>query len=248
MPVRPVTAKIEAIIAASGSGLRLGGDMPKQFQLLAGRPVLAHTLGVFDKACIVNGITVAVPEKYVQHTCYMAAEYGFEKIRAVLPGGESRAESIFAALKSLPGDTDIVLIHDGVRPLVTADLIVAISECAQIYGAAIPGIPLTDTLKEASASGQVIATPVRSKYWRVQTPQGFTYDLIMSAYNQGERDGVLGEVTDDSALVERMGRPVQMIEGSPGNIKITTREDMLMCEFLLAKTAQGAVLRCSEEM
>jgi len=255
---------VAVIIAASGSGTRLGGDMPKQFQMLGGKPVLAHTLEAFNRLDIINTIVIAAPAEYVIHTQEICTKYGYEKVLAVVPGGTNRAESVYAALKKLPAnivnhDTDIsahtrinnpkfsashnntvkdyaagiVLIHDGVRPFVTDILIKAVVKSTHTHGAAIAGTVLTDTLKEADENGQVISTPSRERFWRTQTPQGFTYQLIMKAYAQGEKDGILPHVTDDSALVERLGVAVQMVEGHPSNIKITTREDMLLGEVLL---------------
>ena len=237
---------VTAIIAAGGSGKRLGGDIPKQFQLLAGRPVLAHTIGAFDRLDIIGGIVVAVPAGYRQHTSEIVAGQGFKKVRVVTEGGTNRAASIYAALKALQsgnghretpgGEPGIVLIHDGVRPFVSETQIRAVAQAAKTHTAAISGTPLTDTLKEVSESAQVLSTPDRKRYWRVQTPQGFTYDVIMRAYAQGETDGILPQATDDSMLVERLGIPVRMVEGEPGNIKITTIEDMTLGEIFLKHT------------
>jgi len=224
---------ISVIIAASGSGQRLGGHKPKQFQLLGGRPVLAHTLLAFERLDIIDEIIIAAPVEYTAHTWDITARYGFSKVREVVPGGANRAESIYAALKKLHKDTNIVLIHDGVRPFVSEETIKSVVRTAEIYGAAVAGIPLTDTIKEVSRTGHVVATPDRQRFWQVQTPQGFTYDMIKNAYAQGEKDDILVTATDDSILVERLGHGVKMVEGHPGNIKITTREDLLLSEMLL---------------
>jgi len=215
----------------------MGGDMPKQFQQLGGRPVLAHTMDAFNRADAVGRIVVTVPAEYVNHAWEIAKVNEFDKVKAVIAGGDSRAASIYAALKALPfmGGTgqEVVLIHDGVRPFVSEDLIKAVARAARTHGAAIAGIPLTDTIKEVDRKSKVISTPDRSRYWRVQTPQGFTYDMLMKAYIQGEKDGILPQATDDSMLVERLGVPVTMVEGEPRNIKITTPEDMALGEALL---------------
>ena len=224
---------IAAIIAASGSGTRLGGNIPKQFQLLGNKPVLAHTLGVFNRLDIIDDIIVAVPADYTAHTQDIIFRYNFNKTHTIVPGGANRAVSVYAALKKLPPTTNIVLIHDGVRPFVSEALIHAVAKSASTHGAAIPGTPLTDTIKEVDATGLVTATPDRRRFWRVQTPQGFTHELIMKAYAQGERDDILAHATDDSMLVERLGIPVHMVEGDSSNIKITTREDLALSEALL---------------
>jgi len=224
--------QVSVIITAGGSGLRLGGSIPKQFQFLGGKPVLARTLGVFNRSEIVKDIYVAAPANYVPHTHEIVDVYGIHKARAVIAGGENRAASIYAVLKEMP-PCEIVLIHDGVRPFTSENLINAVAEAARSQCAAIAGIPLTDTIKEVNENGQVISTPNRNRLWRVQTPQGFTYELIMGAYAQGERDGILPIATDDSVLVERLGIKVTMVEGDATNIKITTLEDMAFGEMLL---------------
>ena len=230
---------VAAIITASGSGLRMGGNLPKQFQQLGGKPILAHTMAAFNRVDIISKIVVTAPAEYINHAWEIATANKLDKIGAVITGGTSRAASIYAALKALPfvgKGPKIVLIHDGVRPFVSEELINAVAKAAQTHGAAVAGIPLTDTIKEVDSKNRVTSTPDRNQFWRVQTPQGFTYDTIMDAYAQGENDDMLSQATDDSMLVERLGIPVMMIEGDPGNIKITTPEDMAMGEGLLKKT------------
>jgi len=224
---------VAAIIAASGSGLRLGGDKPKQYQSLGDKPVLAHTLGVFDQLDIINEIYIAAPAAYVTHTWEIAKSNGFSKVKAVVSGGANRAQSIYKALKEIPEHTGIVLIHDGVRPFVSGELIKAVAKAARIHGAAVAGTPLTDTIKEVDEKGQVLSTPDRKRLWRIQTPQGFTYELIAKAYAQGKKDKILDQATDDSMLVERLGTPVHIVEGHPSNIKLTTQEDLLLGELML---------------
>jgi len=244
--------QVSVIITASGSGLRMGGDVPKQFLLIGGKPVLAHTMDAFNRVSIVDKIVVTAPAEYVNHAWEIATAHKLNKVRAVIAGGASRAASIYAALKALPfvgtgtgpeklphsGDKpnsppEIVLIHDGVRPFVSEELIKSVARATQAHGAAIVGTPITDTIKEVDKKLRITSTPDRSRLWRVQTPQGFTYDMIMKAYAQGEKDGIFPQATDDSMLVERLGKPVTMVEGDPGNIKITTPEDMAIGEVLL---------------
>jgi len=223
---------IAVIIAASGSGQRLGGDKPKQFQPLGGKPVLAHSIRAFERLDIIDEIIIAAPAEFVTYTWDIAAQYGFLKVRKIVPGGANRARSVYAALQQLT-DTRIVLIHDGVRPFISEEIIKSVAHAADTHGAAVAGIPLTDTIKEVNETFQVVQTLDRQRFWRVQTPQGFTYDIIKKAYAQGEKEGILDSATDDSMLVERLGIAVQMAEGHPGNIKITTREDLLLGEILL---------------
>lgn len=232
--------------------MRFGGNIPKQFQLIGDKPILAHTMAAFNNVDIVNKIIVTTPANYINHAWEIATAHNFSKVRAVIAGGSSRAASIYAALKALPfvdtgealpGGThsasDIVLIHDGVRPFASEALIRAVSDAAGKHGAAITGTPLTDTIKEVDSKSRVTSTPDRSRYWRVQTPQGFTYDTIMKAYAKAEKDGNLDQATDDSMLIERLGITVHMVTGETNNIKITTREDLAMCEVLLQHTRKS---------
>jgi len=191
---------------------------------------LKRTIAVFDGLDFVSEIAVAVPVGYVS-----AVEgYGFGKVRHVIEGGKSRGESVYAVLKCLDAvSEDVVLIHDGARPFVTHEIICDVAEAVEKYGAAVACTPLTDTVKQVDANGRITATPDRNQLWRAQTPQGFTYGIIAKAYEKGLRDGVISEVTDDSALVERMGIDVYVVAASPGNIKITTPEDMVLAEVFL---------------
>jgi len=249
---------IKVIIPASGIGTRFGSDTPKQFVALKGEPILKRTISAFQHLAIVDEIVVAVPQGYVQ----TVIGYGFDKVRHVVEGGKDRASSVYAALKCLPIDTHIVLIHDGVRPFVTCALVQTVVKTVKQHGAAVACTPVTDTIKQSkkaapplskgSVAGihslrnggvwgsaplepnhQIEATLDRTRLWRAQTPQGFTYNIIMKAYRQAEKDGILHQATDDSALVERLGIPVYIVPSSPRNIKITTAEDLMIAEAFL---------------
>ena len=221
--------QVKVVIPASGSGTRLGGNIPKQFQLLGGIPILNRTVSAFQRSSIVTEIAIAVPQGFL-HIHQDMLDSGFDKVKYVIEGGDTRATSVYAALKCLtPGG--IVLIHDGARPLVSMETIEAVTVAAEKHGAAIACTAVTDTLKEATPNGKIIATPERSRIWRAQTPQGFTYDLIKQAYEQGEH--VFDTVTDDCMLVERMGIPVYVVPTVASNIKITTPEDLIIAEAFL---------------
>jgi len=222
---------VAVIIAASGTGSRMGGQMPKQFQMLGTKPILAHTIEAFNKLDLIGQIVIAAPEKYVAHTQEISAAY--PKVQAVAPGGKNRAQSVYAAAKLLSPEARIVLIHDGVRPFVTSELIMAVIEATKTHGAAIAGTPLTDTLKQVDAKVQITHTPDRSRFWHAQTPQGFTYDLLMKAYAQAQKDGILDQATDDSSLVEHLGHRVQIVASTTKNIKITTPEDLRLANLLI---------------
>jgi len=226
---------IKVIIPASGIGARMGADVPKQFLMLKGQHILQRTISVFENMSMVDEIVVAVPSGYVK----IVEDYNFEKVRHIVEGGKSRADSVSAALKCLPADTEVVLIHDGVRPFVKAELVEKVADAAKVYGAAVACAPVTDTIKSRAGIPRhyendpglcrgalllINATLDRSQLWSAQTPQGFTYDIIMRAYEQGEKDGF--QATDDSSLVERLNLPVVIVPSNSGNIKITTAFDM----------------------
>jgi 2-C-methyl-D-erythritol 4-phosphate cytidylyltransferase/2-C-methyl-D-erythritol 4-phosphate cytidylyltransferase/2-C-methyl-D-erythritol 2,4-cyclodiphosphate synthase len=221
--------KISIVIPASGAGLRLGGEIPKQFLTLGGEPILKRTLSVFNSSEIVAEIAVAIPEGYLREV----EAYKIPKLKHIITGGETRAASVFAALKALSPLTQIVLIHDGIRPFVTCETIKAVAQAAEKHGAAVACSPVTDTIKQVDTNGKIIATPDRSTLWQAQTPQGFTYDTILRAYAQAQADGVLNQATDDSARAERIGIPVKIVPSPPSNIKITTQTDLKIAEALI---------------
>ncbi|MCL2187262.1 MAG: 2-C-methyl-D-erythritol 4-phosphate cytidylyltransferase [Defluviitaleaceae bacterium] len=221
---------VSVIIAAAGSGTRFGGETPKQFLQLGEKPVLAHSIQVFQRISYVNEIAVAVPQGHACDVLKMVHDHGLCKVKHVIDGCESRSESICNALQHLNPKTEIVLIHDGVRPLVSAEIIHAVTSAARKHGAAITGLPFTDTVKEVDESGRIVATPMRARFRQVQTPQGFLFPLILDAYKNTPS---LAGFTDDSAIFEANGGAVYVVEGDPHNIKITTREDLLLAHFLL---------------
>jgi len=211
---------IKVIIPASGAGVRFGAAVPKQFLELCGVHILKRTISIFQEMDEIDEIVVAVSPGYAE----MVQAYGLSKAR-IVEGGENRAASVYAALNTLSTNTGIVLIHDGVRPFTTPCLVRAVIAAVKKYGAAVPCIPVTDTIKQVDPHGKITATHDREKLWRAQTPQGFTYDIITAAYRQAEKGGM--EATDDSVLVERMGVPVYVVPSEVGNIKITTPEDLI---------------------
>jgi len=220
---------ISVVIPASGVGSRFGADIPKQFLDLKGKQILQRTIEAFEQMEIVDTIAVAVPNGFSQ----MVEDYGFSKVKHIAEGGESRAFSVLSALRALPEDTEIVLVHDGVRPFVTEDIVTAVVEAVKKHGAAVACCPVTDTIKKVGSAGKITETPNRSDLWQAQTPQGFTYDVIKNAYEWAEKEGLLHHVTDDSSLLEMLGKPVFVVESSRRNIKITTVEDVLFGEAFL---------------
>ena len=223
---------INVVIPASGVGSRFGADVPKQFLELKGEPILKRTISAFQNLDMIDEIAVAVAPEYAQ----MVENFGFNKVRHIVEGGQDRASSVYAALKCLPKNTGIVLIHDGVRPFVTRSLTQAVVVAVKQHGAAVACTPVTDTVKKIDSDKKITETIDRSLLWSAQTPQGFTYDIIMKAYQMAEQDDILGQITDDSALVERMGIPVYAVRSDYLNMKITTKTDLIIAEAYMGIT------------
>ena len=222
--------EVRVIIAASGMGTRLGGDIPKQFLPICGEPILKHTLRVFNDCDFIDGIAVAVPKEYMEEV----RGYGFDRITHVVEGMPERADSVFAALMALEPFHGVVLVHDGIRLFVTEELIKNVACFAYGHGAAVAGVQINETVKMVDDKRSVINTPDRERFWRAQTPQGFLYDMLVDAYTQAAADGVLHSATDDSSLVERLGQHVYMVHGDPLNMKITTKQDFQLAQLIYA--------------
>lgn len=224
--------KVTAIVPAAGRGMRMGEDISKQYLPLAGKPILAHTLASLEQCPAIDEVILAVRGKEVAHCQEVVVEkFALKKVKEIIPGGEHRQDSVYNALKRIRPNCELVLIHDSVRPFLTEELILRTIEETELHGAVAAAVPLTDTIKQGNGRGFVEKTLNRDELWSIQTPQGFKYNLIQKAYSQAYEDGFYG--TDDASLVERMGHPVKIIEGSPENIKITTPEDLIIAEAIL---------------
>jgi 2-C-methyl-D-erythritol 4-phosphate cytidylyltransferase len=223
-----------AIIAAAGTGTRMAGKRAKQFLELAGTPIIFHTLKPFEQCDSIHEIILVLPAADTAGFLSLANQAGLRKLTRVVPGGSTRAESVYRGLLAVRAATaEIVAVHDGVRPFVTPAEIARTVAAAQT-GAAVLVAPVTDTIKEISG-GQVVRTLDRTNLRRSLTPQCFRYDLLRRAY-----DGIDVQdqaLTDDSVLVERLGITVEAIEGSSRNIKITTQEDLQVAEGLLKQVS-----------
>lgn len=222
---------VAAIIPAGGSGCRFGPGQPKQFVSLAGWPVLAHTLARFDQTSAVDLVVLVVPEDHIEAArSRVVNPLGFRKVRRIVPGGETRQESVYNGFLALDDDASLVVVHDGVRPLVRVSTIEAVVEAAREHGAAIAAVPVRDTLKKVD--GQTIqGTLNRGQVWQAQTPQAFDRLWLAEALAAARRDGFTG--TDEAALIERLGRPVRIVPGAADNIKITSPEDLVLAEALV---------------
>ena len=220
-----------AIIAAAGAGTRMASDRPKQFLLLAGTPVIFHTLKPFEECESIHDVIVVLPAEESAGFLSMAQSLGLKKVARVVPGGATRADSVRRGLMSV-GSAEIVAVHDGVRPFVTVAEIDRTIAAAQADGAAILVGPVTDTIKQVSDQ-TVVETLDRDVLRRALTPQCFRYELLRRAYEGADVNDLL--LTDESALVEQLGHRVTVVEGSARNIKITTTEDLAVAEALLKR-------------
>jgi 2-C-methyl-D-erythritol 4-phosphate cytidylyltransferase / 2-C-methyl-D-erythritol 2,4-cyclodiphosphate synthase len=226
----PLTA---AIIAAAGFGTRMGLDHPKQYHLLAGIPILARTVRLFVDHPGIDHLVVVVPEDHREATGVMLARHGLTGVTLV-SGGRRRQDSVRAGLAALAPEMELVLVHDGARPLVSAAVIDRCLEAAARDGAAIAAVPVRDTLKQGDDAGWITATVDRSRLWQAQTPQVARRELLLKAFR---RNGE-AEVTDEAGLLERAGIPVRLVAGAAINIKITHPEDIALAEAILRGDAR----------
>jgi len=205
----------------------------KIYANLAGKPLLAHTVSVFQECSSIDQVVIVLSEDKVEEGRRLVREYGWSKVSEVCPGGARRQDSVKEGLKRLHG-CQWVVIHDGARPCLSIDLIERGLEEARRSGAAIAAIPVTDTIKIVSSDSFVEETPPRQRLWAVQTPQVFRFDIISEAYRRAE-----GDVTDDATLVENLGHKVKVYPGSEANIKVTTPGDLVLAEAILKSRGQG---------
>ena len=220
--------KTGAVIVAAGSSERMGGT-DKMFAVLDGKPVLARVIEVFQACDRISDIVVVLNQQNLEEGKRLVSEGKWSKIKDVCEGGKRRQDSVLNGLNCL-GECDWVVIHDGARPLVTAELIENGLDTAEETGAAIAAVPVTDTIKMAADNLTIQGTPPRQSLWAAQTPQVFRYDIITNAYRK-----LKYEVTDDARAVELMGGSVRIYHGSNDNIKITLPEDLAVAEILLKK-------------
>ena len=220
-----------AIIAAAGTGSRMASDRPKQFLHLGGTPIIFHTLAPFEQCDSIQEVIVVLPAEDAAAFLTLAGKHGLRKLSRVVPGGTTRADSVKRGLMAIrPATAEIVAVHDGVRPFVSVDEIESVVAAAQSDGAAILVAPVTDTIKQVSGNS-VVQTLDRGELRRALTPQCFRYELLRKAYDQADVNDP--SLTDESALVEKLGVRVTTIEGSSRNIKITTPQDLSIAETFL---------------
>lgn len=229
--------KISIIIVAGGSGTRMGADIPKQFLLLNGRPMLMRTVDTFKEALPDSDVIVALPKESIALWLSLCGEYGFVTEHRVAEGGNTRFHSVKNSIAAISEDTDTVLVHDGVRPLVSKELVIRVANAVPACGAVVPLVPLVDSLRKISGGATVAAD--RSQYAAVQTPQGFRYEYIVGAYGQEYRDSF----TDDASVVESYGVKIFSVDGEASNIKITSPVDLAVAEILSGGCADNGKVK-----
>lgn len=231
-PIRRQIPLVVAIVPAAGRGLRMGGSVPKQYLSIGGDPLIVQSLRILQAAPVVSQIILAVPSadiEYCQHEIVL--RHRFTKVTKVVAGGAERQDSVRHALAQVPSDTDIVLIHDAVRPFVTLRMIEEVVAASWKEGAAIIALPMRDTVKQVRTDGMIERTVDRTPLWLAQTPQAFRRDWIETAHRNAHAEGV--RATDDAFLVEWLGYSVAVVEGSGENIKVTRPEDLVIGEAIL---------------
>jgi 2-C-methyl-D-erythritol 4-phosphate cytidylyltransferase/2-C-methyl-D-erythritol 2,4-cyclodiphosphate synthase len=230
-----MTPSVAAIIPAAGSGTRMKLNHPKQYQYIAGAPLLVHTVRAFHNHPAIRQTVVVVPAEWLGKTQEMLKEFGLDDPSLIVTvGGKRRQDSVLCGLKMLENSTDIVLVHDGARPLISSALIDRCWQAAELHGAAIAAIPVKDTLKRGGDGNIVTDTVDRNGLWQAQTPQAAKVSLLLQAYTAaGDMN-----VTDESMLLENAHIPVALVEGEETNLKITRPEDLPLAEKIMQQSSQ----------
>ena len=231
--------KCSAVVVSAGLARRMGG-VDKVLAPLGELPVLVHTLYAFQDCACVEEVILVAREDLMVELGRLCKEFDLDKVKKVIVGGKERIHSVQAGLREVDPKAELIAIHDGARPLVTQEIIRDTVTRAALTGAAVPAIPLTDTVKRAE-DGLAVETVDRSQLWAVQTPQVFEAGLIKAAVQKAIDDGEL--LTDDCGAVERMGMKVTLTSGSPENIKITTPIDLILGEAILQARADERLWR-----
>jgi len=225
------TSRNIAIVVAAGGGTRFGGDLPKQFLPLGGKPMVVHSLEFFERSRLIDEIIFVVSQEYIVYASQaIVDQYDLGKIRKLTTGGDTRQESVMAGLTACPSGINLVAIHDAVRPFISPDLFESVMAKAAVTGAAILAVPATESVK--LGENEIISKTLRrNTVWIAQTPQVFRFDGILEAHKRAEN--ARNEATDDSELFEQYIGPVALVRGSYNNIKITTKGDFVLAQEIL---------------
>ena len=232
-------SKVTALIPAAGMGKRMGKGVAKQFLTLGDKPMLAHTLLAFQGAAEIDEIIPILSQEDIEGCLRDIVErYRITKVKTLVTGGRERQDSVLHGLRKIGKDTEVVLVHDGVRPFVTPEMISEAVGLAKKGECVAVGVPIKDTIKEVDDDKIVLRTLERGRLWAIQTPQAFPAEILRRAYEESSAHKMCG--TDDASLVERMGGAVRVIMGDYENIKITTPEDLILAEEILKQKMQRA--------
>jgi 2-C-methyl-D-erythritol 4-phosphate cytidylyltransferase / 2-C-methyl-D-erythritol 2,4-cyclodiphosphate synthase len=232
----PRTISVAAVIAAGGTGTRMNAAVPKQFLEIAGKPILLHTIESIASLEEVRQIIVALPEEHMTASTAILSRQRFNVEVRCVPGGPNRQESVRCGVSHVHPDTDVIMVHDAVRPVCDRDMMRRVLDAAWTTGAAIPGLPATETIQRVSGKGRVLATPPRQELFAIQTPQAFHARILKSALDRACKEGFSG--TDESSVVRWSGHPVIVVQGSPDNIKITRPLDLDIAGLLISRRSQ----------
>jgi 2-C-methyl-D-erythritol 4-phosphate cytidylyltransferase len=227
-----------AVIVAAGLGTRMGPGIDKLFLEVAGRPLVAHTWGVFDRAPMIHSIVMVVREGMGPVFTEMVPQYGFKKRLTIVHGGKERQDSVWNGIQAVPDGTKIIAIQDGARPCSSEALIAATIEAARATGAAVAAQKITDTIKESDGAGKIARNIDRAKLWAVQTPQVFRAEVIRAALSKVIQQRIA--VTDDTSACELIGQPVQLVESPSPNPKATSPADLPYIDFLIRSALPSA--------
>jgi len=222
--------KVQAVIPSGGTGVRLKAGQPKPLVELKGKPIFVYTLEAFEQCSLIDSVILVVHKEYQKQFEEAVARYSLGKVKSVIPGGETRSQSVLEGLKQIDPDTDVVVIHDGVRPLIANEMLEEVVRLGSECDAVTTAVPVKPTIKRVNSETNVVEETLnRDLLWEVQTPQVFKKDIIVRAHETAQDI----KSTDDASLVERMGVEVKVFLGNYRNIKITTQEDLVMAEALL---------------
>jgi 2-C-methyl-D-erythritol 4-phosphate cytidylyltransferase len=230
---------VYAIIVSAGKAERFGGDIPKQFVPVCGKPVLAWTLERFERAQTIDKVVIVASADFAAMISQeIVDKFGITKVEKIVEGGASRAESVMRGIEAVPAYTEIVAIHDGVRPMVQSLDIDTVVNAARQWGGAILATRVTDTIKLVTGE-KITGTLDRESLYAASTPQAFRYSVIRDAHRHAHAGGQHHSATDDAVLVERMGHAVHIVETAHPNPKITHPSDIALLEFLLSGELHG---------
>ena len=242
-----------AIVLAGGKGTRMNSEIPKQFLVVGGKPLISYSLDVFEKSPFIDAIIIVTSQDYTGYMKALVKENGYKKIAGIALGGKERYDSVHSGLELIQtlmssgagqlsrdeewlSGEDYIFIHDGARPCVTAQIIYNCMQDVMEYKACVAAVPVKDTIKVADKAGMSVNTPDRSTLWQIQTPQSFEYELIMDAYEKMIKDSARGNITDDAMVVEKYTSVrVKLTQSSYKNIKITTPDDIIIAESFIKK-------------